>query len=264
MYGQPSGWLLFGCLVVSNTLRPHGVQHARLPCPSLSPGVCSNSCPFSPWCHPTISSSVTLFSSFPQSFPASGSFPMGWLFPSGGQSTGASASVLPMNIQGWFPLVWSLAVQGTVKSLLWHHNSEASIPEPSSKSNQHDTTRTEVITEALRPGPAARDTSFPRPPRAISRQTWESPRVKQPSLLTGKTGLRQPQARNGREGKPSLEWGLWRKRRPLAGLCDRRESSPLLQDVIQCAPSMTGKRGPRESLSDTNSALPLTLAEQVT
>ena len=84
---------------------PHGPQHTRLPCPSLSPGVCSNSCPLSQWCHPTISSSATFFSSCPQSFPA-GSFPMSQLFTSGDQSTGAwsSASVLPMNIQDWFSL----------------------------------------------------------------------------------------------------------------------------------------------------------------
>ena len=76
----------------------------RFLCPPLSPGVCSNSCPLSWWCHPVISSSVTLFSSCPQSFPASGSFPMSQLFASGGQNTEASASVLPMNIQDWFPL----------------------------------------------------------------------------------------------------------------------------------------------------------------
>ena len=89
------------CSVVSNSLWPQGLQHARLPCPSPSPGACSNSCPLSQWCHPIISSSVTPLSSCPQSFPASGSFP----FASGGQSIGASASasVLPMNIQGWFP-----------------------------------------------------------------------------------------------------------------------------------------------------------------
>ena len=83
------------------------LQHARLPCPSLSPWVCSNSCPLSRWCHPTTSSSVAPFSSCPhQSFPASGSLPMSQLFASGGQSVraSASASVLPMNIQGWFPL----------------------------------------------------------------------------------------------------------------------------------------------------------------
>ena len=82
------------------------IQHARLPCPSLSPSVCSNSCPLSWWCHPIISSSVVPFSSYLQSFPASGSFPVSQFFPSGGQSIRASASaaVLPMNIQGWFPL----------------------------------------------------------------------------------------------------------------------------------------------------------------
>ena len=75
-----------------------------LPLPVLSPGVCSNSCPLNQWCHPTISSFVVPFSSCLQSFPASGSFPMSWLFVSGGQSIGASASVLPMNIQDWLPL----------------------------------------------------------------------------------------------------------------------------------------------------------------
>ena len=90
----------------SDILWPLGLHHASLPCPSLSPKVCSNSCPLSQWCHPTISSSVASFSPCPQFFPASGSFPMSWLFASGGQSIGvsASASVLPMNIQGWFPL----------------------------------------------------------------------------------------------------------------------------------------------------------------
>ena len=89
---------------MSNSLPSHGLQHARLPCPSLSPKVCSNSCPRSRWCHPTISSSVAPFFSCPQSFPSPGSFPVSQIFPSGGQSTGASASasVLPMNIQGWF------------------------------------------------------------------------------------------------------------------------------------------------------------------
>ena len=96
------------CLVTKScpTLWPTGLQHTRLPCPSLSPRVCSNSCPSSWWCHPTISSSVTPFSSCPQSFPASGSFPVSQVFASGGQSSGASASasVLPMNIQDWFSL----------------------------------------------------------------------------------------------------------------------------------------------------------------
>ena len=87
------------------TLWPHKLQHARLPCPSPSPGTCSNSCPLIQWCHPTISSSVVPFSFRLQSFPASGSFLMSQLFAPGGQSIGASASasVLPMNIQDWFP-----------------------------------------------------------------------------------------------------------------------------------------------------------------
>ena len=91
---------------MSHSLQHHGLQHTRLPCPSLSSKVCSNSCPLSWWCHPTISSSVAPFSSCPQSFPASESFPVSQFFASGGWSVGvsASASVLPMNIQGWFPL----------------------------------------------------------------------------------------------------------------------------------------------------------------
>ena len=95
--------------VVSDSLKPHGPKHARLPCPSPAPGVYSNSCPLSQWCHQTISSSVVPFSSCPQFFPASGSFLMSQFFPSGGQSIGgsASASVLPMNIQDWPPLGWT-------------------------------------------------------------------------------------------------------------------------------------------------------------
>ena len=91
---------------VSDSLRPHGLQHTRLPCPSPTPAAYSNSCPLSQWCHPTISSSVVPFSTCLQSFPASGSFPMSQFFTSGGQSIGVSAlaSVLPMNIQDWFPL----------------------------------------------------------------------------------------------------------------------------------------------------------------
>ena len=90
-------------------LWPHGLQHTRLPCPSPTPRACSNSCPLSWWCHPTISSSVVPFSSCLQSFPASGSFPMNQFFTLGGQSIGASASasVLPMSIQDWFPLGWT-------------------------------------------------------------------------------------------------------------------------------------------------------------
>ena len=113
---------------MSDSLRHHELQHARLPCPSLSPWMCSNSSPLSKWCHPTILSSAAPFSSAqthvhpvgdatssyvvsffscPQSFPESGTFLVSWLFASGGQSIGASASVLPMNIQDWFPLGWT-------------------------------------------------------------------------------------------------------------------------------------------------------------
>ena len=95
--------LLFSHLVMSSSLQPHGLQHSRLPCPSLSPRACSNSYPLSWWCHPTISSSVTPFFC-PQSFLASGSFPMSQVFTAGSQSVGASASVLLKNIQDWFPL----------------------------------------------------------------------------------------------------------------------------------------------------------------
>ena len=95
----------FSRSVVSDFLQPHGLQHARPPCPSPTPGACSNSCPSSQWYHPTISSSVVPFSSHLQSFPASGSFPRSQFFASSGQRIGVSASVLPMNIQDWLPLV---------------------------------------------------------------------------------------------------------------------------------------------------------------
>ena len=94
----------FSRSVVSDSLRPHGRQHAKLPCPSSTPGACSNSCPSSRWCHSTISSSVIPFSSCLQSFPVLGSFLMSQFFPSGGQSIWVSASVLSLNIQGYFPL----------------------------------------------------------------------------------------------------------------------------------------------------------------
>ena len=99
----------FSCSVVSDSLQPYGLQHARLPCPSPTPRACSNSCLSSQWCHPTISSSVVPFSSCPQSFPESGSFPVSQFFTSGGQSTGVSASgsVLPKNTQGWSPSEWT-------------------------------------------------------------------------------------------------------------------------------------------------------------
>ena len=99
----------FSRSVVSNSLRPHELQHARPPCPSPTPRVHSNSHPSSRWCRPAVSSSVVPFSSCPQSFPASGSFQMSQLFASGGQSIGVSASgsVLPMNTQDWSPLGWT-------------------------------------------------------------------------------------------------------------------------------------------------------------
>ena len=123
--------LLFSHSVMSDSLWPHGLQHARLPCPSPSPRIGSNSCPLSQWCHPTISSSVVPFCSCLQSFPTSGSFPMSQLFASSGQSIGASASA---SVPQWIfrvdlledLLVWLFAVQETLKSLQ-HHNLKASI-----------------------------------------------------------------------------------------------------------------------------------------
>ena len=99
----------FSCSVMSDSLWSHGLQHNRSPCHSPTPEVYSNTCPLSWWCHPTISSSVIPFSSYLQSFPASGSFQINQVFTSGGQSIGvsASASVLPMHIQDWFPLGWT-------------------------------------------------------------------------------------------------------------------------------------------------------------
>ena len=109
----------FSRLVVSDSLQPHGLQHARLPCPSPT-WACSNSCPLNRWCHSTISSSVVPFSSCLQSFPASGSFQMSRFFASGGQNIGVSAStsVLPMNTQDWSPLGWTSCVSLQSKGLL--------------------------------------------------------------------------------------------------------------------------------------------------
>ena len=116
---------------MSDCLQPHEPQHARPPCLSPTPGVCWDSCLLSRWCYLTIYFILCHpLSSCPQSFPATGAFTMSQLFASGGQSVGALASVLLMNIQGWFPfdwLSWSLAVQGTLKSLLQHHNWKTSI-----------------------------------------------------------------------------------------------------------------------------------------
>ena len=99
----------FSCSVMSNSLQPHGLQHARPPCPSPTPGDYPNSSPLSRWCHPAISSSVIPFSSNLQSLPASESFPVSQFFASGGKSIGVSAStsVLPMNTEDWFPLGWT-------------------------------------------------------------------------------------------------------------------------------------------------------------
>ena len=120
----------FSHSVVSDSLPPHGLQYDRLPCPSPTPGAYSNSCPSCPWCHPTISSSVVRSSSCLQSFPALGSFPMSQFFTSGGQSIGvsASASVLPMNIQDWFPLGWTSLIS------LQSRDSQESFPTPKFKS----------------------------------------------------------------------------------------------------------------------------------
>ena len=107
----------FRCSVVSDSLQPHGLQHTRRPCPSPTPRAYWNSCPLSQWCHPTLSSSVIPFSSCLQSFPASGSFQTRPFFPSGCQSIGASASVLPMNIQDWFLLGWTGCISLQSKKL---------------------------------------------------------------------------------------------------------------------------------------------------
>ena len=124
--------LLFSHSVVSDSLWPHRLQHARLPCPSPPPRVCSNSCPLSRWCHPIISSFVIPFSSCLHSFPASGSFPVSWFFTSGGQSIGASAtaSVLSVNIHSGFPLGLTSLISFLSKgcsSLLQDHSSNVSI-----------------------------------------------------------------------------------------------------------------------------------------
>ena len=122
--------LLLSCQVMSHSLWPHRPQQAKLPCLSLSPGICSNSCPLSWWCHPAISSSVSPFSYWPLSFPASESFPMSQFFASGGQSirASASASVLPMNIHGWFHLGWNDLI------CLLSRDSQESSPIPQFKS----------------------------------------------------------------------------------------------------------------------------------
>ena len=131
-YGLLPRPVQFSCSVMSDSLQRYGLQHTKLPCPSPNPRACSNLCPLSQWCHPTISSFVVPFSSRLQSYPASGSFPVSQLFASGGQSIGvsASASVLPMNIQDWFPLGLTgliLQSKGLNQSLLQYHSTKASI-----------------------------------------------------------------------------------------------------------------------------------------
>ena len=131
------GLIQFSCSVVSDSLQPHEPQHARPPCPSPTTRVYPNSCPLSQGCHPTISSSVSPFSSCPQSFPASGSFQMSELFASSGQSIGVSdsTSALPMNTQDWSPLVWtgwiSLQSKGLSRVFSNTTSSKASILRPS-------------------------------------------------------------------------------------------------------------------------------------
>ena len=107
----------------------HGLPHARLPCPSPTPGAYSNSCPSHQWCHPTVSSPVISFSSRLQSFPASGSFQLSQFFVSGGQSIGVSASVRSMTIQNWFPLGWSglISLQSKGLSIIFSNSSKASV-----------------------------------------------------------------------------------------------------------------------------------------
>ena len=132
---------------MSNSLQPHELQSATLPCPSVSPGVCSNSCPLSQWCHPTISSSVALLSFYPPSFSASGSFPVNLLFTSGGRSIGASASayVLTMSILCWFPLgltsLISLLSKGLTRvftsTTIWKHQFFSAKPSLSSNTHIH-------------------------------------------------------------------------------------------------------------------------------
>ena len=124
--------MLFSCSVLSDSLWPRGLQHAWLPCLSPTPGAYSNSCPLSWWCHPTISSSVVPFSSCLQSCPASGSFQVSQIFTSGGQSIriSASASVLPMNVQDWFPwglTGWISLLSKELSRVFSNHNSKASI-----------------------------------------------------------------------------------------------------------------------------------------
>ena len=135
----------FSCSVMSNSLQPHGLQHTRIPCPSSTPRVCSNSDPSSQWCHPTISSSAVPFSSCFQYFPASGTLPMSQLFTSGGQSTGvfALASFPPKKSQGWSPSEWTgwISLQSKGLSRVFSNTTvqkhQFFSTQPSSQSNSH-------------------------------------------------------------------------------------------------------------------------------
>ena len=139
--------LLFSYPIVFDCLQPHGLQHTRPPCPSPSPEDCPSSCPLHWWCHPTISSSDAFFSFCPQSLPAPVTFPMHWLFTSGDQNTGASASasVLPMSIQGWFPLrltglisLLSMGLSGVFsRTPVQRHQFFGALPSSLSSSHKH-------------------------------------------------------------------------------------------------------------------------------
>ena len=143
----PNLLLLFSHPFMSDSLRHHGLQQARPPCPSPFPEVYSNSCPLHRWCHPAISSSDALFSFGPQSLSASGTFPMSWLFTSGGQNPGASVSisVLPMSIQAWYPLrltgLISLQSKGLSsvfsRATVWRHQFFGVLPSLQSSSHNH-------------------------------------------------------------------------------------------------------------------------------
>ena len=140
----------FSCSVVSDSLRPHELQHIRPPYPSPTPGVYSNTCPSSWWCHPAISSSIVPFSSCSQSLPASGSFPMSQLLEWGGQSTGvsASASVLPVDTQDWSPLGWTgwISLQSKGLSRVFSNLIVQNIYESKSESVSHS-----VVSDSLWP-----------------------------------------------------------------------------------------------------------------
>ena len=165
-------WVQFSRSIVSDSLQFHRLQHARPPCPSRTPRACSNSCPSCQWCHPTISSSVVPFSSCLLSFPASGSFPMSQFFASGGQNIGASASasVLPMNIQDWFPLglIGWISLQSQGLSRVFSNNTvqkhQFFSTQPSSQSNSHIHTSVQfslsIVSDSLRP----HESQHARPP----------------------------------------------------------------------------------------------------